>query len=252
MIRSEEIRMKVIGVVPARYESTRMPGKPLADICGKPMIWWVYNRVKKSKKLDEVYVAIDDERIAKVCEELQIKYIMTSNEHPNHIARIHEVSTKILADYYICINGDEPLIEPAEIEKIIPKERKEKFYFGGAMRILKDPAQTIDFSNIKVVVNEDNRAVYMSRTPVPYPKGTLTIKYNKYIGIECFNRKALDFFVTKPMGILEAAEDIDHLRFIENGMPIYFTYVDSEAISVDTPKDLSYIIETIRQNKINE
>jgi 3-deoxy-manno-octulosonate cytidylyltransferase (CMP-KDO synthetase) len=233
--------MKIIGIIPARYKSTRFEGKPLADICGKPMIWWVYQQVKKVKEIDEVFAAIDDGKIQTICEKENIKYILTSNNHPEHISRIHEVSKKINADYYICVNGDEPLIDPTAIQKVIPKQKYDGFYFGGVMRLLTDPAETIDTGNIKLVITSDNSCIYMSRTPVPFPKGTLFFKYHKYIGIECFTKEALDFFVSTPMGINEKIEDIDHLRFLENGKKLKFTLVDSDSLSVDTPKDLEKV-----------
>lgn len=234
--------MKIIAVIPVRYSSTRLPGKPLSDICGKPMIWWVYNRVNQVKEFSDVFVAVDDSRIAEICEKHNIKHIMTADNHPDHISRIHEVSEKVDADYYVCVNGDEPLIDPDCIRRVLPeKPNNDTEYFGGAMRILTDPAETIDFANIKLAVNKSGRCIYMSRTPVPYPKGTLLFDYKKYVGIECFNKKALDFFVNTEMGELEKAEDIDHLRFIENGIPLWFSIVDSDSISVDTAKDLEKV-----------
>ncbi|MBD5497019.1 MAG: 3-deoxy-manno-octulosonate cytidylyltransferase [Lachnospiraceae bacterium] len=233
--------MKIIGVIPARYQSTRFPGKPLADICGKPMIWWVYQRVKKMDVFHDVFCAIDDARVQEICETYEIKYIVTKNDHPDHISRIHEVSTKVDADYYICINGDEPLISSECILPVLPKSITEQPYFGGAMRTLKDPAETIDFANIKLAVSENGRCLYMSRAPLPYPRGTLLFEYKKYVGVECFNKAALDFFVNTPMGSLEKIEDIDHLRFLENGIELHFSNVDSESISVDTPKDLEKV-----------
>lgn len=233
--------MKTIAIIPARYSSTRFPGKPLVDICGKPMIWWVYNQVSKVKAFSDVFVAIDDERIRLVCEDLHIKYVMTRNDHPEHISRIHEVSEIVSADLYVCVNGDEPLIAPACIEQALPEYIDENFFFSGAMRLLSDPAETIDPANIKIVMSDTGRCVYISRTPVPYPKGTLMFKYNKYVGIECFSKQALDFFVSTPQSNVERIEDIDHLRFLENGKYITFKYVDSESISVDTPKDLEKV-----------
>jgi 3-deoxy-manno-octulosonate cytidylyltransferase (CMP-KDO synthetase) len=230
--------MKTIGVIPARYASTRFPGKPLADICGKPMIWWVYQQVLKVKEFADIYIATDDKGIQDICNGENMKVIMTSKDHPDHISRIHEVSEKIPSDYYVCVNGDEPLIDPVAISKILPCKEQQGFYFGGAMRILSDPAETIDPGNIKLVVAKNGRCVYMSRTPVPFPKGTLFFQYNKYVGIECFTKDALDFFVSTEMGNNEKIEDIDHLRFLENGKELYFTRVDSESLSVDTPKDL--------------
>ena len=233
--------MNYIAIIPARYSSTRFPGKPLADICGKPMIWWVYNQVSKVKQFDAVYVAIDDERIKNVCEKYGMNYLMTRNDHPEHISRIHEVSEKIKADIYVCVNGDEPLISPEVIEQALPLGEENIVFFSGATRKLTDPAESIDPANIKLALNERYECIYISRTPVPYPKGTLMFNYYKYVGIECFSKEALDFFVASPQGRLEKIEDIDHLRFLENHKPLKFKEVDSESISVDTPKDLEKV-----------
>jgi 3-deoxy-manno-octulosonate cytidylyltransferase (CMP-KDO synthetase) len=239
--------MKIIGVIPARYASSRFPGKPLADICGKPMIWWVYQQVKRVTEFDNVYTAIDNEKIAEVCKFYDIPFVMTRNDHPNHINRVHEVSEMVGADYYICVNGDEPLISPDTIRKIFPSQViLDTEYFGGAMRTLTDPAETIDCANIKLAVTKEGYCVYMSRTAVPYPQGTLMFRYKKYVGIECFNKKALDFFVNTEMGLLEEIEDIDHIRFLENGKKLFFTEIESESISVDTPKDLEKVREMLK------
>jgi len=244
--------MKIVGVIPARYASTRFPGKPLADICGRPMIWWVYKQVNSLGVLDKVVCAIDDERVKSVCELYGLSYIMTKNNHPNHILRVHEISERMEADYYLCINGDEPLISKECILPVIPREKFEKPYFGGAMRILTDPAETIDFAKIKLVISEQtNKCLYMSRTPVPYPRGTLLFNYHKYIGVECFNKSILDFFVSTPMNDLEKIEDIDHLRFLANGIDLHFNKVETESISVDTPKDLEKVKMMIAE-KLNK
>lgn len=242
--------MKIVGIIPARYESTRFPGKPLADICGKPMLWWVYNKIKSISVFSDVFCAIDDNRIKDVCDEYGMKYVMTKNNHPNHISRIQEVSDMVDSDYYICINGDEPLITEDCILPVIPEKTSETIYFGGAMRNLTDPAEVIDPANIKLVISKNNRCIYMSRIPVPYPKGTLDISYKKYVGVECFNKKALDFFVNTPMGEIEKAEDIDHIRFLENDIAIYFSLVKSDSISVDTRKDLDFVRKKM-QNQID-
>lgn len=234
--------MNIIGVIPARYQSTRLPGKPLSDICGKPMLWWVYQKVKNISIFNRVVCAIDDERIKEACDKYGMEYVMTRNDHPDHISRIHELSTRIDADYYVCVNGDEPLISENCILPVIPNEYYSEPYFGGAMRELTDPAETIDFAKIKLAVSDSTgRCLYMSRIPVPYPRGSLLFKYKKYVGVECFNKSSLDFFVSHEMGSLEKIEDIDHLRFLENGIDLHFNYVDSESISVDTPKDLEKV-----------
>ena len=238
--------MKIVGVIPARYASTRFPGKPLADIHGKPMIWWVYQQVRKVVQLDEVYVATDSNQIADVVNGFGGNVIMTG-EHPDHISRIWEASEKINSDYYICVNGDEPLIDPAAISTVIQALRKtDTPYFGGAMRTLTVPSEVIDNAKIKLAISTNGQCIYMSRTPIPYPQGALAFDYKKYMGIECFNKSALDIYVSLPMGKLEKVEDIDHLRFIENGIPLYFTEVASEAISIDTPKDLEYVRTVIK------
>jgi len=239
--------MKIIGVIPARYESTRFPGKPLADISGKPMIWWVYQKVRHIKEFSEVYCAIDDDRIQGVCEECNINFLRTRNDHPDHISRIHEVSEKISADYYVCINGDEPLITEDCIVPVLPRAIEAEPFFGGAMRILNNPAEAIDPANIKIVFSETGRCLYMSRIPVPYPKGTLKEPYRKYVGVECFNKAALDFFVNTEMGNVEKVEDIDHLRFLEHGIDLHFSLVKSDSISVDTKKDLDFVREKMKE-----
>lgn len=241
--------MKIVAIIPARYGSSRFPGKPLADICGKPMIWWVYNQVRKVKRFDEVLVAIDSPVVKNTCEEYGINYMMTKEDHPEHISRIHEVSDKIEADLYVCVNGDEPLISPEVIESALPTEKEfdEKFFFSGAMRKLTDPVEAVDPANIKVVTSGNGRCIYMSRIPVPFPKGTLLFCYNKYVGIECFSKQALNFFVKTPMGHVERIEDIDHLRFLEHGKELSFKYVNSESISVDTLKDLEKVRKIIEE-----
>ncbi|MCR5772843.1 MAG: 3-deoxy-manno-octulosonate cytidylyltransferase [Butyrivibrio sp.] len=239
--------MKIIGVIPARYASTRFPGKPLADICGKPMIWWVYQKIKHINEFSDVFCAIDDDRIQQICEENQIKCIRTRDNHPNHISRIQEVSEKIEADYYVCVNGDEPLITRDCIIPVLPDYIYQKPFFGGAMRTLSSPAETIDPANIKIVVSESGKCLYMSRTPVPYPKGTLKVSYKKYVGVECFNKQALNFFVDTPMGTIEKTEDIDHLRFLEYGVDMHFSLVESDSISVDTVKDLEFVREKMEE-----
>lgn len=232
--------MKAIGVIPARYGSSRFPGKPLADICGKPMLWWVYRQAKKVRELADVYIATDDSRVADICERFGMKYVMTG-EHSTHIARVHELSTKIEADYYVNVNGDEPLIEPETISAIIPKEPSEAPKVFGLMKILRDPVELIDPTNIKVATNKNGVALYISRAPIPHPYKTILFEYKKAIGVECWNRAALELFVNSEPGQMEVIEDLVALRFFENGCPMHYTLVESNSLSVDTPKDLDKV-----------
>lgn len=244
--------MKVIGVIPARYQSSRFPGKPLADICGKPMIWWVYNQVSQVKEFSEIYVATDDKRIVACCEEYGMKYVMTRKDTPNHIHRIWEVTEMIEADYYISINGDEPLISPDNIRQAFPsKVISDRPFFQSVYREMHDPAEVMDIANVKIVLNKEGVCMYQSRYPIPCPKGSLLFTYKKAIGIECFNKKALDIFAHTPMGVMEKIEDIDHLRFLENGIPIYYKQIDSESLSVDTKNDLEKV-RLIIEERLNK
>lgn len=242
--------MKIIGIIPSRYASTRLPGKPLKEISGKPMIWWVYKHTKESKKLDDVFVATDDDRISNYCKSVDIKCVMTG-EHDNHISRIHEVSTIIDADIYVSVNGDEPLIGGDTIDSAIANDMIiDKPCFYGSVRKLTNPAEVMDPTNIKIATNRNNRCVYISRAPIPFPYGTTSFFYKKYVGIECFNKLALQAYVDTKKEELEFVEDIDHLRFLEIGVPMYFNEIESDSISVDTQKDLEYVRFIMSKKKI--
>lgn len=246
------MKNRIIAVIPARFSSTRLPGKPLVDICGKPMIWWVFQQVNQVSEFDAIFVATDDDRIQAVCNKYDIPVLMTGSDTPNHIHRIWEVTKLIDSDYYVSINGDEPLINPdniAQAIKMIPETKLDEPYFGSVYRELTDPAEVIDLANVKIILGSNNQCLYQSRLPIPSTKGSIDFKYKKAIGIECFNKSALDFFVSTPMGIMEKIEDIDHLRFLEHGVPIFYTKIESESLSVDTKNDLEKV-RNIISNRI--
>jgi len=242
--------MKITAVIPARYQSSRFPGKPLADICGKPMIWWVYNQVKKISEFDDVVVATDSEIITEVCAEYGIKFVMTKDNHPTHVHRIHEVSEKIESDLYVVVCGDEPLISVDVIKAILPTADVDnnQMYVGGLCRYFTDPAEVIDPANIKIVTNDKDECILLSRAPIPFPYKTVLFKYKKVVGVECYNKKALDFFVSTPKGFLENIEDVTLQRFLENKIHIVYKLVDSVSLSVDTPRDLEKVKEIINSN----
>ena len=239
--------MKIIGIIPARYGSTRFPGKPLADICGKPMIWWVYNQAKKAKKIAEIFVATDDDRIAEACNNYCIPYIMTSADHSTVTSRIHEVATRISADLYLVINGDEPLISEKIIEAVMPQGKiTEQYYVGNLMSKIKSAPEVVDFTNIKVVTDAFSNAIYMSRSPIPYPKASIEYDYYKHLGVIIYNKPALDFYASHRRGRIEGIEDVDYLRFIENGVKVKMTEVKTNTLSVDNYKDLEHVRNVIR------
>ena len=242
--------MNIVGVIPARYQSTRFPGKPLADICGKPMIWWVYNQVKKVENLSEVYVATDDERIKTECEKYDIKVVMTKDTHKTHLDRLAEFVQIIDADFYININGDEPLIDPKNIAKLVPNGvSPDEFYFANAMTLVKNPVEVVDNARIKIVTDVDGYGLYMARTPIPYPKGSSNFEYKKFVGIQCFSKSALEFCGVTERGEIEGIEDIDEYRFLEHGKKVKFIPVDASSFSVDTKKDLEKVREMLKTSQ---
>ncbi|WP_062328209.1 cytidylyltransferase domain-containing protein, partial [Treponema endosymbiont of Eucomonympha sp.] len=191
---------------------------------------------------DTVVVATDDDRIANVCKENGMNYIMTSNQHPTSLNRIHEVSTLMSGDAFVSINGDEPLIKPESISRIIQIYIDNPVYeIVNAMTVINDPVDVIDFTNIKAITNDKNECIYLSRSPIPYPKASLEFVYKKFVGITLLTRKALQFFAETPRGIIESIEDCDSIRFIENHLIMRFVDIEAKTISVDTEKDLDKV-----------
>lgn len=243
--------MKIIGVIPARYKSSRFPGKPLADICGKPMIWWVYNQCKKVKELDEVYVATDDERIYNTCMELGVQAIMTADTHPTGTDRIGEVARKIPADLIVNIQGDEPLLEPETIRAAIkPFFENPELLITNLMTKITNPVDAVNFTVPKVITNKDGIGIYLTRATAPYPKGSINYDYYKQVCVYGFKPEALQFYCEYGQKYgkakIEAVEDIEILRFIENGYKVQYIEVDSETVAVDTPNDLEKVREIVR------
>lgn len=242
--------MEILGVIPARYGSTRFPGKPLVDICGKPMVWWVYQQAKKAD-VDEVYVATDDERIMQVCKELNMNVIMTSADLKTPNDRVHEVSTKINADIYVCINGDEPLVEPEVINRVLPDENDTiEMYYANIITTIVNPVEVVDPTNIKAVVNSEGNALWASRNPIPYPKGDMEFEYKKIVGIAAFSKDALEYYVNTPRSDIEKAEELDLYRFLVNHKIVKLKEIECKTLSVDTPKDLEHVREIVRKRGI--
>ena len=246
--------MKIIGVIPARYQSSRFPGKPLADICGKPMIWWVYQQCKKVEDFDAVYVATDDEKIFNTCKELGVEVIMTSDTHKTGTDRVGEVARKIPADLIVNIQGDEPLLEPSTIKAAI-----EPFYSNPSLQVsnlmtrIHDPVDAINFTVPKVITNKEGIGIYLTRATAPYPKGSIDYSYYKQVCVYGFTPEALQFFCDYGMKYgkakIEVIEDIEILRFIENGYKVQFIEVNSDTVAVDTPNDLEKV-RAIVANKL--
>lgn len=238
--------MKIIGVIPARYKSSRFPGKPLADIWGKPMIWWVYHQCKKVEDFNAVYVATDNEKIYETCQSLDIETIMTSDMHRTGTDRIGEVARKIPADLIVNIQGDEPLLEPETIKAAIkPFYSDPELQISNLMTKITNPIDVVNFTIPKVITNKDGVGVYLTRATAPYPKGSIEHAYYKQVCVYGFKPEALQFYcdfgIKYGKAKIEAIEDIEILRFIENGYQVQYIEVDSETIAVDTPNDLEKV-----------
>lgn len=231
--------MKIICMIPARRESSRFFEKPLALICGKPMIQWVYEHCKEVDMFDEVYVGTDSEIIQDAVEAFGGKVIMTSSSHDTATERLYEVRTKVDADLYVMVNGDEPLLTKESIVQCIPENlNPEDFFVSNLMTDFSNPVEVVDATNLKIVTAEDNRCLFISRSPIPYPKGNMDYVYHKFVGVGAFTKKALDYYHNTPRGPIEKIEENDSFRFIENHKPIFYYNCHCKSLSVDTRKDI--------------
>ncbi len=240
--------MKTIGIIPCRYQSSRFPGKPLALINGKPMMWHVYQRALESNILDEVYIATDDERIIKVANEYSLNIVMTSNRHKTGTDRVAEVASKIQADYYVNIQGDEPFIEPNAIRLVaqaIIDCSDPSVQATNAYTSMQDISDVIDINTVKVVMNVNQQALAYSRQPIPYPKAN-TAKYNKQLGLYAFKQSGLRIFSENTPINLENIEDIEMYRLLEHGYSVQMVETNDASISVDTPSDLIRVQEKFK------
>lgn len=231
--------MRTAGIIPARYGSSRLPGKPLLEILGKPMLWWVYEQAKKTSRLDVIYAATDDERILAVCKKYGIPAVMTRKEHGCAATRLQEASRQIQADFYVQINGDEPMICPEHIDRAVPDTFCWDQEAGtNIITAMRNPAEVLDVSNIKVVFDRDFRALYMSRHPIPCPFADMDVTYYKHVGIIGYTKRMLEFYARSSPGWLEKAEGIDTMRFLDYGKRLQFLPVEkAKSLSVDTDKD---------------
>jgi len=246
--------MDIVAVIPARYKSSRFPGKPLADILGKPMIWYVYNQAKKVSYFSEVFVATDDDRIFNKCTEMNIKVIKTSEEHKTGTDRVAEVAKRIKADLYVNIQGDEPLIESKTIEAAIkPFLENQKIDVTNLMTKINKDYELIDSNIPKVVVNKNNEAIFLSRLPIPYPKNVNSDGYYKQVCVYGFTPESLKFFSETDRGKIEKIEDIEILRFIENRLIVKFVEVKQDTVAVDTKRDLEIVRKIMTEkNRYNK
>lgn len=245
--------MKVLGVIPSRYASTRFPGKPLADVQGKSMIRRVYEQALKSTMLDRVVVATDDVRILDHVKAFGGEVMMTSNQHTNGTSRSEEVLSKLEAegntyDVVVNIQGDEPFIQPEQIEKIIAPFQDLQVQISSLAAKIKDLETLLNPNEVKVVMNDEGFALYFSRHPIPYIRDAKETEwlerteFYKHLGMYAFRSEVLKKIVQLKPSRLEQAEILEQLRWLENGYGIHMTITEHEAQGIDTPEDLTKLI----------
>jgi 3-deoxy-manno-octulosonate cytidylyltransferase (CMP-KDO synthetase) len=240
--------LKVIGVIPARFNSSRLPGKALREIAGKPMIHWVYQNAKRSQALSDLMVATDSAEIQRSCEAAGIPVTLTG-EHPSGSDRLHEVMTRTEGDIYVNIQGDEPTLRPDHIDLLLAPF----FNASGAqvttLKVALSHAAAQDPNNVKVVTADDGRALYFSRCPIPYDRdGKGNVQYYKHIGLYAYTREALALFHKLPQSSLELSESLEQLRYLQNGVPMYVAETPYDTVGVDTEADLQRVIALFQQS----
>lgn len=234
--------MSMIAVIPSRYASTRLPGKPLVDICGKPMVQHVYERVRRVSLFDEVLVATDDERIANAVEAFGGAACMTSPDCPSGSDRLIEVAKSHPADVYVNVQGDEPLVEPASIEKLARAMLDDPSLQMGTLCYPISAEQAQNPNLVKVVRAHNGNALYFSRSPIPFPRaGGIAPQYFGHLGMYAYRREFLMNFGSLPYSPLENTEKLEQLRVLQAGIAIRVLEVEATGPGVDTPEDLEAV-----------
>lgn len=245
--------MKILGIIPARYASTRFPGKPLVDIAGKTMIQRVYEQAKKCATLTEVIVATDDDQIFSHVQQFGGVAVMTSDAHQSGTDRCAEVARQHPEyDVIINIQGDEPFIDPQQIDKVAACFNQESTQLATLVKKILTTEELYNFSSPKVILNKQSEAIYFSRSPLPHVRGRepqqwlYYYTYYKHIGIYGYKSDILQQVTLLPVSSLEKAESLEQLRWIENGYRIKVAETELETYAIDTPEDLEKILKEIK------
>ncbi|MEO0254279.1 MAG: 3-deoxy-manno-octulosonate cytidylyltransferase [candidate division WOR-3 bacterium] len=235
--------MKLVIAIPSRYSSKRFPGKPLALIKGKPMIEWVYEKAKKVKEIlknsfdfIEIIIATDDERIQKVCEKFNAKVIMTDSSIPSGTDRIYHATKNMDYDYIMNLQGDEPTIYEKDLVRLIEKAVKNNY--PSATLIYKTNESIESPDTVKVVIDREGKALYFSRSKIPYGRDFKPPFYLKHIGVYIYRKDILEKFVNLKESYLESIEKLEQLRLLENGIPIYCIFAERDTVPVDRMEDI--------------
>lgn len=249
--------MKILGLIPARYDSSRFPGKPLSDIAGKTMIQRVYEQASKASLLDRVVVATDDELIEAAVMQFGGDVVMTRHDHRSGTDRCYEALSKLdeSFDAVVNIQGDEPFIDPMQIQQIASIIARDEVDIATLALPITDPAMLQNANVVKVVIDTQGRALYFSRSAIPYVRGYHIDQWLeqcpsfKHVGIYAYKSSVLQHITMLPPGALEKAESLEQLRWLENGIKINVGITHCEGISVDTQEDLQKAIIFAQHNQ---
>ena len=248
--RPTEDGPEVVVVIPARYGSTRLPGKPMLPLAGKPMIQRVYERARMAKTARRVIVATDDERILKAVEAFGGEARMTRLEHRSGTERVAEVAAHASGDVFVNVQGDEPLLDPAAIDIAVSALLEEPAApIATVATLIKNAPDIMDPNVVKTVLDFDDNALYFSRAPIPWVRDAATkirVRHLKHLGLYVFQRDVLLEYPTLPQGELEKIEQLEQLRWMENGWKIRVAEVEHDAVSVDVPADVERVEKLLR------
>jgi 3-deoxy-manno-octulosonate cytidylyltransferase (CMP-KDO synthetase) len=239
------------GIIPCRYRSVRFPGKPLADIFGKPMFWHVYERARRCPGLSRVVLATDDSRIFDSAEALQVPVVMTREDHPSGTDRVLEAARMLnLEDDAVVVNiqGDEPALDPAVLTDLLIPFKDPGVQVTSLAREI-DVVEAQNPDRVKAVFRKDGTAVYFSRAPIPYNQSGLPTPYYVHIGIYAFRLPSLQKFVTLDRSLLERTEKLEQLRLLENHIPIHIVVTDHISMGVDRPEDIPIVCKMMTESK---
>ncbi len=239
-------KLTILGVIPARLASTRLPRKVLRTIAGRPMLAWVYEAAIACTQLSSVVIATDSEEVADLCRKNHWPVELTSASLPSGTDRIHAVSQHIHADIYVNIQGDEPLLKPEHIASLLRPFTQPQVEVS-TLKVLCTPENIANPNAVKVVTAAGGRALYFSRATIPYDRDGVAPHYWKHIGLYAYRRAALQRFPTLPSSTLEQIERLEQLRFLENGIDIHVEPTNFDTIGVDTEEDLHRVETLLRR-----
>ena len=242
-------RFTAVAIIPARLASTRLARKVLREIAGQPMIARVYEAARKSPLLEDVIIATDSDEVMQFAQARGWKAQMTSDRHRSGTDRVYEVAQRVVADVYVNIQGDEPLARPEHLDALLGPMQDSKVMVS----TIKTPCPPQDVDNpnaVKVATGLDGRALYFSRSTIPFDRDrTGNVRYFKHLGFYAYRRAALERFCNLPESKLEAAERLEQLRFLDNGIDIYVAETPFNTVGVDTEEDLRRVEEMVRSGK---